>query len=206
MLRTHQLAVFPSASWSRPGELWSLLSHSWSAIDYVSEPMCITVLCGTSLRWGNVCSALPWGYDFLLCFPPSFMMAVGKCTVADYHPCSGEKVLVFPLCPSSLRLLLKLFEWRAKDGRRLKKRKRKSPEWVFHFLNSPWCVCLHLMKWCWKAQSIHTSHIFMHWHIGPAKQRLRGRGLWNDNARSSSSRHRHPLLLIRNVLTNRGRP
>lgn len=67
-------------------------------------------------------------------------------------------------------------------------------------------VCLHLMKERWKAQSIPSAHIFIHWHRRSAKQRLRGRGLWNDNAHSGSSRQRHALLSARNVLTNRGRP
>lgn len=62
------------------------------------------------------------------------------------------------------------------------------------------------MKWCWKAQFILSAHIFIYWHRGSPKQRLKGRGLWNDNAHSSSSRQRHALLLARNVLTNCGRP
>lgn len=76
----------------------------------------------------------------------------------------------------------------------------------FSSLNSPWCVCLRLMKQRWKTQSIPSAHIFIHWQRGATKQRRRGRGLWNDNACSSSSRQRHALLLARNVLTNRGRP
>lgn len=63
-----------------------------------------------------------------------------------------------------------------------------------------------LMKWCWKAQFILSAHIFIYWHRGSPKQRLKGRGLWNDNAHSSSSRQRHALLSARNVLTNCGRP
>lgn len=83
---------------------------------------------------------------------------------------------------------------------------KKSSEWVFHFLNRTWRVCVHLMKLRWKAQSIPSAHSFIHSHRGSAKQRPRGRGLWNDNTHSSSSRQRHALLLARNVLTNCGRP
>lgn len=159
-----------------------LSSYGWMSCDF---GLCVT------LHWlGNVCTALPWGYKLF----------------KKKRKAQHENIPLMQVKKSlSLSLSLPIFSWVTFEVLG-KSEMKKSPEWVFLFLNSPWCVRLHLIKRCWKAQSIHTSHIFMHWHIGSAKQRLRGRGLWNDNARSSSSRQKHPLLSTRNVLTNRGRP
>lgn len=120
---------------------------------------------------------------------------LGKCTTRECHTPTGEKVIFHTACLHSGYFLKQICnESKMKGG----------PEWVFCFMTSLWCVCL--MKQRWKAQSIPSAHIFIHWHRGSAKQRLRGRGLWNDNAHSGSSRQRHALLSARNVLTNRARP
>lgn len=154
---------------------------SWSSIDYVSKCICLNVLfCPLTLYWLGSLKHRGCTFSFENC-------------VWEKGPSRWRTVLCLCLLPS-LRLLWKLDEWQE--------------SWVGFLFSVQHVVYIACVLWNAAERHSPSTHprIFIHWHTGCTEQRLRGQGLWNDNARSSSSRQRHPLLLVRNVLTNCERP